>query len=503
MTDKEAGKDFHKLLKSSGLTGTGRLVDILVRYSTSVALTRILGADVFGIFVLARTLITVLSTISGLGMGYGLVRQISYDMAKKNEQNIQQTIRIALIFPGIVSIMTAVLLFIGRESVALEFFRKPALGLPLTLLVYSIPIITLSQILQEALRGFKKITPRVAVEYYLLPCINLMLVLLLYLLGYRLEGAIIAFMASQFISLLFLVLLIRKSITFKGPGTFITKKNLVRFFKFSLPLTFINIFSVLKLRIDILFLGLLSTAANTSIFFIGLRLATFIAIPWQAAHMFFAPMVSTYYAQDQVEKIEYNYKNITKMMFVISMFLWGFILTFSKDLLSIFGPEFKKGALVVSLICFGQLAKTLVGHAGPMLVMIGKSSLNMLIMIITLIFLSILNLLLIPKMGIIGAGIANMTTVMVTSLLELIFIHHYLHIHPFRKDFFKPVIAAVVAIGVTLVLKMILSHAVVFTIMLMMVFGLLYAAVMILLVLSEEEKALVIKMKRKIRFGCK
>jgi O-antigen/teichoic acid export membrane protein len=319
-----------------------------------------------------------------------------------------------------------------------------------------------------------------------------------YLLGYRLEGAISAFIASNAVSLTILIFLNRKRIKMTGPAPFLQKKAALEFFKFSFPLTFVNIFAELKIRLDVLFLGLLSTASNTSIFFIALRLANLLSLPWQASNMIFAPMVSGYFARGDIEKIEYNYKNITKMMFIGTMFFWGLIVVFSRELLSIFGAEFKQGAGVVVLVCLGQLVKSLVGNAGPMLAMIGKSTLNLLIMSITLALLVVLNLMLIPKYGIIGAGIANLTTVTVTSLLELSFLYYLLHIHPFKKDFIKPVIAALISAGGIYLLKKIFSGNVFSTILLMLVFASLYFIILYLQGLSREEIALLTAIKQKV-----
>ena len=495
---EEAAADFNMMLKASGFAGAGKMADIFFRYSTSVVLTRILGAEIFGIFVLGRTVATVAGLICKFGMGYGAVRQIAFYTAKNDENNVQQAIRLALLVPGIISIITAALLLWAGDYISIVLFKKPALALPLKLLVFTIPIITILHILLDVARGFKKINLRVVVENYLLPLLNLLMISIFYLLGYRLEGVISAFIASNVVSLTVLIFLNRKRIKFAAPAPFIKKKAALEFFKFSLPLTFVNILAELKVRLDVLFLGLLSTASNTSIFFIALRLANLLSLPWQAANMIFAPMVSEYFARNDIEKIEYNYKHITKMMFTVTMFFWGFVMVFSRELLSIFGTEFKQGIGVVALVCVGQLVKSLVGNAGPMLAMIGKSALNLLIMIITLALLVVLNLLLIPKYGIIGAGIANLTTVTIASLLELYFIYSLLHIHPFKKDFIKPVIAALIGSGGIYLLKKIFSGNVFSTILLMLVFAALYFFILYIQGFTREEMALISVIKPKV-----
>jgi O-antigen/teichoic acid export membrane protein len=495
---KEAVEDLNFMFKASGFTGAGKMADIFFRYSTSVVLTRMLGADVFGIFLLGRTMVTIAGLISKFGMGYGAVRQIAFYTAKNDENNVQQAIRLAILFPSIISIITAMLLLWGGDYISITVFKKPTLALPLKLLVFSIPVITVLHILLDVLRGFKKITLRVVVENYLLPLSNLLMILIFYLLGYRLEGAIGAFIASNAASMTILIFLNRKRIRMSGSTPFLKKKAALEFFTFSFPLTFVNIFAELKIRLDILFLGLLSTASNTSIFFIALRLANLLSIPWQSSNMIFAPMVSGYFARGEIEKIEYNYKNITKMMFIVSMFFWGFLLVFSRELLSIFGTEFKQGSDVVVLVCMGQLVKTSVGNAGPMLAMIGKSSLNLLIIMITLAILIVLNLLLIPKLGIIGAGIANLATVTVSSLLELYFIYYFLRIHPFKKDFIKPIIAALISTGGIVLLKKIFTASVFSIILSMTAFSALYFIILYSQGFTREEMALITGIKQKV-----
>ncbi len=499
MNKKETTRDFNVILKGSSSTGLGRLSDTFLRYVTNIVLTRLLGVEMFGIFILARTIVMIAGMVSNLGMGFGVVRQIAYYSAKEDESNIQQSIRIALIVPAIVSILTALLLFFGGNHIAIAFFKKPELALPLKILVFSVPILTISQILLEVARGFKKITIRVIVEYFFIPISNLGFILFFYFLGYKLEGAILAFILSTLLSLVILIILHRNIIQFPRRESLFQKEEAIRFFKFSFPLTFVSIFNEIKLRLDVLLLGILSTATNTSIFFIALRLGSFLAIPSQASHMIFAPMVSGYYGKGEIDKIESSYKNLTKLMFIGGMFLMGFIVVFSKELLSMFGTEFEKGMVVVSLICLGQLVKILVGNAGIILVMVGKPVVNMIILIVSLILLSVTNILLVPKYGLIGAGIANFVTVWFTSLMELYFVYRFLHIHPFRIDFLKPVVAALLSMAPIFLLKRFFPSNIPVTIALMIFFAALFLGGLFILQLSEEEKAVLVSLKLKLK----
>ncbi|UCC39880.1 MAG: oligosaccharide flippase family protein [Candidatus Aminicenantes bacterium] len=484
---KQEQQDLNIMLKIGGFAGVSKISDILTRYATSIVLTRILGVELFGIFVLGRTIVMVTGLLSKLGMGYGVVRQIAFYTAKNDDNKIQQTIRLAILVSCFISLTATILLLWLGDYFSTVLFKKPMPVLPLKILVFTIPIITILHILMDVLRGFKKINKRIVVEFYFLPLSNLLMIFIFFLLGYRLEGAIVSFILSNIISLMILIIINRKKIRITGPPPFLKKKVVLEFFKFSFPLAFVDIIGVLKNRIEVLFLGLLSTASNVGIFFIAFRLANLTSIPWQAFNMIFAPMVSGYYARNEIKKIEYNYKNITKLMVLFSMYFLGFLLIFSSELLSIFGSEFIKGTAVVILICFGQMVKTWVGHAGPMLAMIGKPSLNLLITVITLILMAMLNLLLIPRLGITGAAVAHVTGMTVSSLLELFFIHRLLHIHPFRKDFLKPVFAVLLSGAVIYLFKTLLPKTILVTVFLATAFTALYSVLLYLQKLTNEE----------------
>ena len=489
--------DLHITLKASGFTAAGKVADICFRYLMLAFLAWVLGAEALGIFILGRTLVMVVSLGANLGMGYGVVRQVAYYSAQGDAHRVQQSIRVALVIPFAVTLILAVLLWRWSDWISLDLFHKAALAMPLKMLAISIPIQTVVQILMEVLRGFKAIRQRVLAEYYVLPLSNLILLLGLCYLGGGLAGAVWAFTLSYGITLAVLVFMNRGRIRLRGAGPFIDRNVALSFFRFSFPLTFVNILSEVKVRLDVLFLGWLCSAADTGIFFIALRLAGFLSIPWQAAHMAFAPLVSGYYAEGDVRKIEYQYKNITKLMFLGTMYLWGFVTVFSRELLAVFGEEFGLGVGVVWLICLGQLVKTLVGNAGPMLVMIGRSSVNLVIMIVTLALLAVLNLALIPVLGMTGAALANLATVTITSLLELYCIHRLLRIHPFRPDFLKPVLAGLLSAGIVHGLKMAAPPQPVFLVLLLVCFTLLYSVILYWQRLSPEEEAILSSLLRK------
>ena len=492
--EQKQEQDLDFIVKNSGTVGAGKLVDILVRYITTLLLTKLLGANTLGLFVLGRSFVHVVATICQLGMGLGAVRQIAFFTVRNETLKIKQIGWISIIIPGIVGVLATLILFLSGDFISCSIFKKPDLSFPLKYLVFSLLPITVSLIYLSFLRGLRAIKKRVAVENYFLPLSNLFLIIFFYFLGFRLEGAIAAFFLSNLLTLAVLIVLNGNLLKLKINDLFsVEKETVIHFMKFSAPLMIVKILGQLKLSGDILFLGLLSTSANVGIFFIASRIAGIISIPWQAANMVVAPMVAGYYAEGDIQSIEYNFKNTTKMVFTAAMFSLGFLCLFSGELLLIFGSEFQTGTAVVLLLCIGQVVKTLVGHSGTMLAMIGKPILNVVTTAIAVLSMVVLNVLLIPRYGILGAGVSGLASLSVTSCFELYFLYRMLKIHPFRTDFIKPVAAALISGGIIRLLKEVVGGNLLTSIGLMALFVLLFFSALYLLKLSDDEKLLLKK----------
>lgn len=482
------------LFRASFFTGIGKLGDIFIRYLSSMIAARVLGAWVFGLFILGRTIVWVIASISQMGMGLGAVRQIAYFTARKEEGKVRHTIRLAIFISIAAGLLSACLVFLFADKITLIWFKKPELSLPLKVLLISIPIVALSNLLLDVLRGLKKIDQRVAVEFYFLPLSNLVLMSLFFLLGYRLEGIIAAFLLSNIMTLGVLLLFNRKELA-KRKDLPLSKKEQLNFLKFSLPLMFANILGTLKNRLDVLLIGFLSTSSNVGIFFVSLKLTAIITIPWQASNMMMAPMISGLFALGEIKSIEHHYKNITKLLFMAATFSGMFLYVFGKNLLLLMGKEYQSGSTVLSVICLGQVIRSLVGHAGPILTMVGKSMLNMTTMMITLVSVVGLNFLLIPRYGIMGAAVANLCGVVIACTLELIFLYTLLKIHPFRLDFIKPLLAALSAWGSVFLLEQLSAPGILRTSVLMAVYVFIFCLVLALQKLTDEELRILLKIK--------
>jgi O-antigen/teichoic acid export membrane protein len=88
-----------------------------------------------------------------------------------------------------------------------------------------------------------------------------------------------------------------------------------------------------------------------------------------------------------------------------------FIIIFHKWILGIFGNEFIVGSLFLIVLCIGQLINSMSGSVGVILQMTGYQKVFQNIVLMALVLNVILNVILIPLYGGLGAAIATVVSI--------------------------------------------------------------------------------------------
>jgi hypothetical protein len=120
--------------------------------------------------------------------------------------------------------------------------------------------------------------------------------------------------------------------------------------------------------------------------------------------------------------------------------------------LGVFGDAFTTGTTALILLTFAEFANAATGICGPMIDMTGHTRVKVANSVLWTVLLIGGGALLIPRWGIVGAGIASLVAVAGVNVLTVIEVWALEALLPFDRTFWKPVTAGVVAlvVGVTL-----------------------------------------------------
>jgi O-antigen/teichoic acid export membrane protein len=108
--------------------------------------------------------------------------------------------------------------------------------------------------------------------------------------------------------------------------------------------------------------------------------------------------------------------------------LLALMMIFPSSILSLFGPDFEAGALLLRVLSIGQFINVAAGSVGYLLIMTGHERLLSLNITLATIINLWLCLWLIPKMGPLGAAIATAVPLAFLNLLSAYFVYAKLRI---------------------------------------------------------------------------
>jgi len=489
--------------KNAGLGLGGGFISVLLRLTISIVITRSIGPESFGIYVLAIAILTIAEIIALLGMENTIVKFISQFRALNDIPRLR-----GAIFWGIGLVLTlstaiCIGLFCMSHFLGSHIFDKPSLVPILKIMAFSIPVSSLGKVLIASLQGIKLIKYKVLVQQVLIPSSRLICVVLTIAFGYQLVGIAWSYVMAEVLGIIYSAYFLFKSfpeIRQKSLTTYEMKK--ITFF--SLPLLFSGMFNRIVARADILIMGHFLSATMVGIYGIAQRFLPLIMMPLGAFNSIFAPIISDLFARKRKEDLETQFKTVAKWVFMASLPIFMLFTFFSKEILSIFGSGFVAGSLAMMILCAGQMVNTATGSVGFVLMMTGRPFADLLNSGLLCVTNILLNIYLIPRYGIVGAACASAFSITAIQLLRLAEVWCFLRMHPYRWDFFKPLFSGLFAVSiVTMLSHSVMSTAQIFGLpILVTLFLLSYVGFLWLLKLSPDDHLVLNCLRRKL-FGQK
>jgi O-antigen/teichoic acid export membrane protein len=319
-------------------------------------------------------------------------------------------------------------------------------------------------------------------------------------------GAVLAFVISLVIGLIFAFLFMREVtpyITRSTPSPIFETKKIL---SFSWPLFFVGFLDLINNYINTLMLGYFKTSTDVGIYGAAWRTAFLIPIILESFNSIFAPIISDLYNRKEKKKLEDLFKIVARWIFTVSLPVTILMIFFSREILSLWGTEYTLGATSLIIISLAQLINCTTGSVGFMLMMTGHTKINLVNNFIGLLSTIALNLLLIPKYGVLGAALSLAAVIAIINITRLVEVYVLFKIHPYRIQFYKPILSAGIAFlllfmgskffqGTPHVLLAIISGSLLFL-------G-VYILALYLSGLDEEDKIILKKFKERVMMGNK
>lgn len=387
------------------LKGLG-LVGFLVM---NAVLARGLGVEAFGHYAFVLSVVLLLSMAARQGMDSGILRFVSVYSAQQKWGFLKGVLVWMMIRVGVVAVAVsffgfAVLLVAGP-------FAAPGLRETGFWGLIFLPLVTLSQINQNALRGRLWIVRAQIPDLVIRPYGVTLVVSLLYWAGVSVDGgdAMAITAVSAAVGLVLGWVWLRNSL----PGEVFSvaaEHEPKAWRQVSTQLLLVSGAGFVLTQMDIVMLGLLTTTDQSGLYSIASRLSAISIFAIVALGSIGAPMIASLYAREDTEALARLVKLMARISLATLVPMGLLFAVLGPFILSFFGDQFVVVYVPLLVLVGGQTLAACFGPAAMLLTMTSAEDTAARVLLFSVVANLMLNGLLIPQFGMLGASIATALT---------------------------------------------------------------------------------------------
>lgn len=403
------------ILRASIVVGMIRSSGGVLIYLSYLFLARWIGATEFGIYSYALSWASLLTIPVGLGLISACLRFVPEYQAHKESPKLFGYVRLswsAVILTAIaIGSLAAILVLIFSDYVP-DFYVKPLY----VAFMYIFPLSILS-LHMEMGRAFGWPVLAYAPKQLAAPVFLVIGAGLLLFFGRSLSAVDV--LGVAFSSSLIIILFQGKMIwgrlmrTLKGVQPVYETRLWLRV---AFPLLLATSFHGAITQTDIIMVGLFLTPEQVAVYFSAIKTGTLIAFVLAAVNALTAPKIAALHSQGRHEELQALLSSVIHWIFWPALMTALVMVIFGGQILTLFGPGFAAGYTALIILACGQLVKAGAGPVSDLLSLTGHHDLNARVMGYCVAINVILNALLIPQFGIVGAATATAVTMIVWNI---------------------------------------------------------------------------------------
>lgn len=446
----EIEKSLTTVARGAGIIFFGMIIGNLLGVVNQVLMGRFLGPGNYGLFNLGISVMMIFCVLPHFGLGSALTQFIPYNIKNNRPDKVKAGIDFSLKFCLIVGVLVSIALFILSGEIATKVFHDADLEVVIKVLCIALPFWAFHNTSGSLMQAFKKPEYHSYIENIGMKALQISIFVISILFGYRLFGALFAYIcAAVFASVAYIYIVYSKlypslNISIFNPEQ---KKEHVEkeLFSLSWPLFLAGFTFLFMGYTDRILLGIYMTSVDIGIYAAAFAIASLMLFVFTSFSFNFRPIVAEYFAINDISGMKKLYSSVTKWIFLLTFPAIIYLVFYSRDVIwLIYGESFTTGYLALIVLSLGIAMNGLTGLTGEILIAIKKTKLNLLSEIIGAVSNVGLNIILIPKFGIIGAAIGTSVSISLRNISSLAFVYNELKIQPYNIDYIKIIIASIV-----------------------------------------------------------
>lgn len=423
----ESREPMRAVLTGSFLIRGGLMV---TNVAIGLLLARILGPTEYGRYAYIISLALLLTVPASMGLPTTILRECSRAIAQQNWQLVNGTLILAAVSPVCFSLVVVgavlmVLPYVG--DVWQTEFRTPLLaGLIL------IPAGALISTLGDFLRGLGRVLLG-QLGQLLRQLILLVVVLAVLGTSESILDSVTALRANSMAAVVAAGVSLLCALRCRTAEMVAASSKLMLrpWLASSMAFAAITAIHTVNNRMDVLLVGTIMGASSAGIYEVGFRCAEVLLFAPVTVNITYAAFMSRLFSGRQFETLRSFVLRSTRILFVVTLALGVLLAVFAESLIVLlFGHEYRDAAWPLRILVVGHVYNVFVGPVDLLLNMAGHEGRTVLGVTLAAVANIVLNLVLIPPFGIVGACIATTFSTFIWNTLLMLSVRKLLGFNP-------------------------------------------------------------------------
>lgn len=350
------------------ISGFSKGGSAFVAFFLTALVTRSLGANDAGLFLLGFSFVAALSVFFRLGLDNIVLRSVG---AEGTSMAAQLILNRGLLWILCITLPISLLLSLFSEAIAVNAFNKPDFTTVIRWMVLAVPFMALFTLLAMAFQGLHRIF---FATFFMNLGLSTFFVIVLALvwwfcplcLSADIAAAIYLFCAAAILILALVLWFQQKSVQFQIIGF----KD-AKLWKACSNLWVVASMSLLVQWSGMLVAGALVATNELAYFSAAQRTAQLASFVLMVVNMVVAPRYARLWVEDDLPEIRRLARLSTRGMIALVLPVVGGMMLFPELIMNLFGAGFEQGAVLLMIMALGQLINVATGSVGYLLTMSG------------------------------------------------------------------------------------------------------------------------------------
>lgn len=413
-----------------------------------ILFSRWLGAELFGVYLLAFAIAELVSKIALLGLDKGAMFIAGVLKGQNRGDEIREQVERLVLMVLLTGGLGAGLLYLFSDSIAVGLLGKPMLAGQLRAFCLWIPGTCGTYTLILAIRATLDLRYEVYVQSVVEPLLVLVFGAVALLANLGVRGVGYANSAASVVTFAFAFYCFRRVFPVRAvtkPPSKIAWKSV---WANGFPMGMTDLLTQFKLRLDLIVIGRLLPLSAVGMYGAVVETSGIIRKLRSAFDSIVMPLSQSLHLQKESKRLNDSLALSIRWIMLPTLGVVMTMILVPGAYLQFFGSDFMQGSTSLRIFAFGQLAFVTLGLLEGVLNITGFAFVPMVNSIVFVIVNVILLWLLIPLWGIAGAALATSAGTIGIAVWRLAQAKRRLHIWPFERAQLKPLVSFLLTLGI-------------------------------------------------------